>query len=112
TVTHLDIGGGLGVRYRDEQPPTPQDYVGALLQKLGDRPLKIFMEPGRAIAANAGILLTEVLLLKSTEVKHFAVVDAAMNDLIRPSLYSAWQNIIPARTDGSAAKQVYDIVGP
>lgn len=111
-IEHLDIGGGLGVRYRDETPPTPQDYVGKLLEKLGDRPLKILMEPGRAIAANAGILVTEVQLLKSTEVKHFAVVDAAMNDLIRPSLYSAWQNIIPVTPNAQAEKQTYDIVGP
>lgn len=111
-ISHLDIGGGLGVRYRDEQPPTPQTYVTALLHKLGDRKLKILMEPGRAIAANAGILLTEVLLLKSTEVKHFAVVDAAMNDLIRPSLYGAWQNIIPVQPNEKAVKQNYDIVGP
>lgn len=111
-IGHLDIGGGLGVRYRDETPPTPQDYVGKLLEKLGDRPLKILMEPGRAIAANAGILVTEVQLLKSTEVKHFAVVDAAMNDLIRPSLYSAWQNIIPVTPNAQAEKQTYDIVGP
>lgn len=111
-IEHLDIGGGLGVRYRDETPPTPQDYVGKLLEKLGDRPLKILMEPGRAIAANAGILLTEVQLLKSTEVKHFAVVDVAMNDLIRPSLYGAWQDIIPARLGSTAPSQVYDVVGP
>lgn len=110
-IEHLDIGGGLGVRYRDEQPPTPGDYVSALLDKLGDRQLKVLMEPGRAIAANAGIMLTEVLLLKSTEVKHFAVVDAAMNDLIRPSLYSAWQNIIPVNPRQGEAHP-YDIVGP
>lgn len=111
-IEHLDIGGGLGVRYRDETPPTPQDYVSRLLERLGDRPLKILMEPGRAIAANAGILVTEVQLLKSTEVKHFAVVDAAMNDLIRPSLYGAWQNIIPVTPNANAAPQSYDIVGP
>lgn len=111
-IEHLDIGGGLGVRYRDETPPTPQDYVGKLLEKLGDRKLKILMEPGRAIAANAGILVTQVQLLKSTEVKHFAVIDAAMNDLIRPSLYSAWQNIIAVTPNEKAEKQTYDIVGP
>lgn len=111
-IEHLDIGGGLGVRYRDETPPTPQQYVSRLLEKLGDRPLKILMEPGRAIAANAGLLLTEVQLLKSTEVKHFAVVDAAMNDLIRPSLYGAWQDIIPANASPRADRQTYDIVGP
>lgn len=111
-IEHLDIGGGLGVRYRDETPPSPQEYVGKLLEKLGDRPLKILMEPGRAIAANAGILVTQVQLLKSTEVKHFAVVDAAMNDLIRPSLYGAWQNIIAVTPNVQAEKQTYDIVGP
>jgi len=110
-IDHVDIGGGLGVRYRDEQPPAPGEYVSALLKKLGDRQLKVLMEPGRAIAANAGILVTEVLLLKSTEVKNFVVVDAAMNDLVRPSLYSAWQDIIPVAPragQGSAC----DIVGP
>ena len=110
-LEHMDIGGGLGVRYRDEQPPTPGDYVSALLEKLGSRKIKILMEPGRAIAANAGIMLTRVLLLKSTEAKHFAVVDGAMNDLIRPSLYSAWQNIIPV-TPRAGQTQSYDIVGP
>jgi diaminopimelate decarboxylase len=116
TIEHVDIGGGLGVRYRDEQPPSPAQYVGALLEKLGDRKLKVVMEPGRAIAANAGIMVTEVQLLKSTQIKHFAVVDAAMNDLIRPSLYSAWQDIIPVKQrsagDATAASQNYDIVGP
>lgn len=108
---HLDIGGGLGVRYRDEQPPAPGEYVGALLQKLGDRNLKIVMEPGRAIAANAGIMVTEVQLLKSTEVKNFVVVDGAMNDLIRPSLYSAWQDIIPVQPR-NGPKEACDVVGP
>lgn len=110
-IDHVDIGGGLGVRYRDEQPPAPSEYVSALLKKLGDRKLKILMEPGRAIAANAGILVTEVLLLKSTEVKNFVVVDAAMNDLIRPSLYSAWQDIIPI-TPRAGQGSACDIVGP
>ena len=110
-LEHMDIGGGLGVRYRDEQPPTPGDYVSALLEKLGSRKIKILMEPGRAIAANAGIMLARVFLLKSTEAKHFAVVDGAMNDLIRPSLYSAWQNIIPV-TPRAGQTQSYDIVGP
>jgi len=110
-IDHVDIGGGLGVRYRDEQPPAPSEYVSALLKKLGDRKLKILMEPGRAIAANAGILVTEVLLLKSTEVKNFVVVDAAMNDLIRPSLYSAWQDIIPV-TPRAGQGSACDIVGP
>jgi diaminopimelate decarboxylase len=110
-LDHMDIGGGLGVRYRDEQPPAPAAYVSALLEKLGQRNIKIVMEPGRAIAANAGIMVTEVQLLKSTDSKNFVVVDGAMNDLIRPSLYSAWQDIIavqPRSGDG----QVADVVGP
>ncbi len=111
-LEHLDIGGGLGVRYRDEVPPTPGEYVQALLNKLGNRPLKIVMEPGRAIAANAGIMVTEVQLLKSTSVKNFAVVDGAMNDLIRPSLYSAWQAIIPLKEFSKAPEEMYDVVGP
>ena len=111
TIDHVDIGGGLGVTYRDEQPPSPAQYVGALLEKIGDRKLKVVMEPGRAIAANAGIMVTEVQLLKSTEIKHFAVVDAAMNDMIRPSLYSAWQDII-AVNPREGDKQSYDVVGP
>lgn len=110
-VEHLDIGGGLGVRYRNEQPPAPSEYVGALLEKLGDRKLKVVMEPGRAIAANAGILVTEVQLLKSTEIKDFVVVDAAMNDLIRPSLYSAWQDIIPVSPRAGETVSS-DVVGP
>ncbi|MBH1969612.1 diaminopimelate decarboxylase [Moraxellaceae bacterium AER2_44_116] len=109
-IEHLDIGGGLGVRYRDEVPPTPAEYANALLPKLQGRNLKVYLEPGRAIAANAGILLTKVEFLKPTPHKNFAIVDAAMNDLIRPSLYSAWMNIIPVfprLTD----TQVYDVVG-
>ncbi len=109
-IEHLDIGGGLGVRYRDEVPPTPAEYANALLPKLQGRNLKVYLEPGRAIAANAGILLTKVEFLKPTAHKNFAIVDAAMNDLIRPSLYSAWMDIIPVfprLTD----TQVYDVVG-
>ena len=111
-IEHLDMGGGLGVRYRDETPPSPQDYVQQLLARLGQRPLKILMEPGRAIAANAGVLVTEVQLLKATDAKNFAVVDAAMNDLIRPSLYSAWQNIIPVSSTPGTDAKTWDIVGP
>jgi len=110
-LEHMDIGGGLGVRYRNEQPPAPAEYVSALLDKLGARKIKIVMEPGRAIAANAGIMVTEVQLLKSTEAKQFVVVDAAMNDLIRPSLYSAWQDIIPVQPR-SGTPVTGDVVGP
>jgi diaminopimelate decarboxylase len=111
TLEHLDIGGGLGVRYRDEVPPTPAEYAAALLPRLKTRNLKIYMEPGRAIAANAGVLLTRVEFLKPSAHKNFAVVDAAMNDLIRPSLYSAWMDIV-AVTPRDAERLPYDIVGP
>jgi len=111
-INHLDIGGGLGVRYRDETPPQISEYVNAIKAKLGNKSYKLLIEPGRAIVANAGILLTKVEYLKiGAENKHFAIVDAAMNDLIRPSLYSAWQNIIPVKQNDLPA-QNYDIVGP
>jgi diaminopimelate decarboxylase len=111
-INHLDIGGGLGVRYRDETPPQINEYVNAIKAKLGNKSYKLLIEPGRAIVANAGILLTKVEYLKvGAENKHFAIVDAAMNDLIRPSLYSAWQNIIPVKQNDLPA-QNYDIVGP
>lgn len=111
-VHHLDIGGGLGVRYRDDQvAPTPAEYMAQLFTDERLRGYEIFVEPGRAIAANAGILVTEVEFLKMAEYKNFAVIDAAMNDLIRPALYSAWQEIIPVvPRDGETA--TYDIVGP
>ncbi|MCL1141091.1 diaminopimelate decarboxylase [Shewanella gaetbuli] len=110
-IEHFDVGGGLGVPYNDETPPHPDVYAAALLERLGDRPLKLIFEPGRAIAANAGIFVTEVLFLKENSDKRFAIVDGAMNDLIRPSLYSAWQNIIPVKqTQGETHS--FDIVGP
>jgi diaminopimelate decarboxylase len=111
-VEHLDIGGGLGVVYRPgEAAPTPSDYMKALRAQLGDRPLKILVEPGRSIVANAGVLLTRVDLLKSTPSHHFAVVDAAMNDLIRPALYQAWQSIEPVR-EHEGRPHICDVVGP
>ncbi|HEB98918.1 MAG TPA: diaminopimelate decarboxylase [Thiotrichales bacterium] len=111
-VRHLDLGGGLGIRYRDEAPPLPADYARALNEALGDRDTEILIEPGRAIAGNAGVLLTRVEYLKTTPHKHFAIVDAAMNDLLRPALYNAWQEIVPVapREDGEEA--AWDIVGP
>jgi diaminopimelate decarboxylase len=112
TLRHLDIGGGLGVRYKDEQPTEPADWARAFLPKLAGRKLKLLTEPGRAIAGNAGILVTRVELLKPGEEKNFAVVDAAMNDLIRPTLYQAWMNIIPVRESASAPVRIYDVVGP
>jgi diaminopimelate decarboxylase len=109
---HLDLGGGLGIRYKDEQPPEPADYIQAILQRLGKSDFEILLEPGRAIVGNAGILVTRVEYLKTTEHKNFAIVDAAMNDLVRPSLYSAWQNIIPVNLKSRADEQTWDIVGP
>jgi diaminopimelate decarboxylase len=111
-LQHLDLGGGLGVRYRAEVPPEPQTYVQALMQILGDSGYEIIIEPGRAIMANAGILLTRVEYIKNTANKHFAIVDAAMNDLIRPALYQAWQEIIPVQPRNDTQAQNYDIVGP
>ncbi len=110
-IAHLDLGGGLGIRYRDETPPLPAAYARALRQHLGDRDLAILLEPGRAIVGNAGILLTRVEYLKHTGHKDFAVVDAAMNDLMRPALYNAWQEIIPV-VPRSGETRVYDVVGP
>ena len=110
-IHHLDIGGGLGIQYRDETPPAPAEYAKALSEKLKGRNLQILVEPGRAIAGNAGILVTQVEFIKSNDEKHFAIVDAAMNDLMRPALYSAWQEIIPVnKKEGHS--QHYDIVGP
>lgn len=109
---HLDLGGGLGIRYQNEQPPEPSEYVSAILNHLGQSAFEIALEPGRAIAGNAGILVTKVEYLKPTPHKNFAIVDAAMNDLVRPSLYNAWQDIIPVDTDTSANELDWDIVGP
>ncbi len=111
-LQHLDLGGGLGVRYEDEIPPDPTAYVQALTQVLGQSPYEIILEPGRAIAANAGILLTRVEYLKKTADKHFAIVDAAMNDLVRPALYNAWQDVVPVQPRSGETVQYYDIVGP
>lgn len=112
TLRHIDVGGGLGVRYDKEQPPQPAEYVKALLQRMAGTPYEILVEPGRAIAANAGVLLTRVEYLKPTEAKDFAVVDAAMNDLIRPSLYQAWQEIVSVEEQPTGTPGTYDIVGP
>ncbi|HEC84375.1 MAG TPA: diaminopimelate decarboxylase [Thioploca sp.] len=111
-LQHIDLGGGLGVRYRDETVPEPEQYVHALNQVLGDNNYEIILEPGRAIAANAGILLTKVEYLKNTADKHFAIVDAAINDLLRPALYNAWQEILPVQPRQNEAVRCYDIVGP
>ena len=113
TLAHLDIGGGLGVTYKDETPPHPDEYTQAIAQRMqGREDLQLIFEPGRAIMANAGVLLTKVEFLKQGAEKNFAIVDAAMNDLIRPALYSAWQSIIPLDTSLTRDSAVYDVVGP
>lgn len=111
-LSHIDVGGGLGVCYDNEEPPHPNEYAKAIAGKLGDRDVTLIYEPGRAVMANAGILVTEVEYLKEGEDRNFAIVDAAMNDLIRPSLYQAWQAIIPVEQRTDVVEQVYDIVGP
>lgn len=111
-VNHLDLGGGLGICYKDEQPPTPEIYARALSKKLEGQSFEILLEPGRAIVGNAGILLTQIEYLKPTREKNFAIVDAAMNDLIRPALYNAWQDIVPVNQPRDTVEQLYDIVGP
>ncbi|GAB7528694.1 diaminopimelate decarboxylase [Pseudomonas sp. 3A(2025)] len=110
-LRHIDLGGGLGVRYRDEEPPLAGDYIKAVRERLEGRDLGLVFEPGRFIVANAGVLLTQVEYLKHTEHKDFAIVDAAMNDLIRPALYQAWMDVTAVRPRDAAAR-TYDIVGP
>ncbi|SUB23078.1 diaminopimelate decarboxylase [Avibacterium avium] len=112
-LKHLDLGGGLGVTYKDENAPHPSEYAKALLTKLKDYPnLEIILEPGRAITANAGILLTKVEYLKSNESRNFAIVDTGMNDMIRPALYQAYMNIIEVDRSLPRETKVYDVVGP
>jgi diaminopimelate decarboxylase len=112
TLQHLDMGGGLGVSYQDETPPTPVDYAAEIAPILKDTNLRLILEPGRSISADAGILLTKVEYLKSNGDKNFAIVDAAMNDLIRPALYQAWMDIIPVNKNSLGNSASYDIVGP
>jgi len=111
TLQHLDLGGGLGVTYTNETPPTPGEYIAQVLAKLGQRSVTLMFEPGRSIVANAGVFLTRVQLIKETPHKNFAIIDGAMNDLIRPALYQAHQHIeAVAQREGLA--DVYDVVGP
>ena len=113
TLKHLDLGGGLGVTYTNETPPHPSDYAAALLNKLKDyKDLEIILEPGRAIAANAGILVAKVQYLKSNESRNFAITDTGMNDMIRPALYEAYMNIIEIDRTLERKKAIYDVVGP
>ncbi len=111
-IHHLNIGGGLGIRYQAEKPPHPEEYARAILPLLADRPLEILVEPGRAIAGNAGILVCRVEYLKRTPYRNFAIVDAAMSELIRPSLYNAWQEIVPVVPREDTEDSIYDVVGP
>jgi diaminopimelate decarboxylase len=111
-LEHIDLGGGLGVTYDDEVPPTPKELIDALEPKLAGRNLKMVFEPGRSIAANAGVFITQVEFLKSNGDKNFAIIDGGMNDLIRPSLYSAWQNIVEVQPRNNTEKKAYDVVGP
>ena len=112
TIKHLDLGGGLGVCYTDEVPPTPQEYISEVLKKIAGRDLELIFEPGRSIAANAGVMLTRVEFLKCTGEKNFAIIDGAMNDLIRPSLYSAYQEIVPVMLRETGNEKSWDLVGP
>ncbi len=112
SLHHLNLGGGLGIRYQSEQPPQPAEYANAILPLLAGRKLQVMIEPGRAIAGNAGVLLTRVEYLKPTPHRNFAIVDAAMTELIRPSLYKAWQKIIPVQGNTRAAVKTWDVVGP
>lgn len=111
TLSHIDVGGGLGIRYRDETPPSFDQYANALLRALGTHPHSLMLEPGRSLTGNAGLLLTRIEYIKQGEDRNFVVVDAAMNDLLRPALYDAWHDVLPAaQRDGVAA--TYDVVGP
>lgn len=113
TIEHLDLGGGIGVTYRDEVPPSISDYLSEVKKRLGDRQLSIILEPGRSIAANSGVLLTEVEFLKPTEYKNFAIIDAALNDNIRPALYQAWQDTKPVNEQSPGVETLkWDLVGP
>ena len=109
---HLDLGGGLGVCYKDEEPPSIGDYIAAVRRELGDRELTLVFEPGRSIAANAGLLVTRVEYLKKTPENNFALVDAAMNDMLRPALYQAWLDIRNVREKSDAPLETWEVVGP
>jgi diaminopimelate decarboxylase len=111
-IEHLDLGGGFAISYRGKAAPTPREYVDRLLKVVADRSYQLLLEPGRAIAGEAGMLVTSVLYTKHNGYKRFAVVDAAMNDLMRPALYDAWHPIIPVTRTGQAQTYIYDVVGP
>lgn len=112
SLQNINIGGGLGIRYQNENPPTIQTYISAIKNKLKNSELELILEPGRSIVADAGVLLTRIQYLKHSDHKNFAIVDAAMNDIMRPALYDAWQNIIPVTLSNEGDALEYDIVGP
>lgn len=112
TLHHIDIGGGLGINYQDEEPPSRADYVNTILSTLQGYKLELLMEPGRSIVGNAGVMLTRVEYLNNTPYHNFAVVDAAMNDLVRPALYGGWHDIKRVQQESSAEEILYDVVGP
>lgn len=110
-LEHLDLGGGLGIRYHDEEPPALKDYLGRLFQRLGNRKIRVLFEPGRSLVGNTCVLLTRIEYLKHSAVKNFVIVDAGMNDLIRPALYDAWHEVLPVTPRNAPARR-YDVVGP
>ena len=112
TFEHIDLGGGLGINYQDEEPPARRDYIQTIINTLNNENLELIIEPGRSIVGNAGVLLTKVEYLNKSEDHNFAIVDAAMNDLIRPSLYNGWHDIKPVVETSNAEEIVYDVVGP
>ena len=112
TIHHLDLGGGLGVRYKDETPALPADYIAELFTNEKLKAYEVLIEPGRAIAANTAVLVSKVEYIKQGDSKNFAIIDAAMNDLIRPALYQAWQDIIPLKEKAEGKAELFDVVGP
>jgi diaminopimelate decarboxylase len=111
-LQHIDVGGGLGIRYQDESPPAPQELIKAVCDTIADTRYEILLEPGRSIVGNAAVLLTRVEYIKENSGRNFAIVDAAMNDMLRPALYDAWLSILTVNEQNSAAVAAYDIVGP
>jgi len=111
-LKHIDVGGGLGISYRDEMPPPAGEYVSAVLDIFSGKPYELIVEPGRSITGNAGVLLTRVEYIKKTPHRNFVIVDAAMTDILRPSLYDAWHDIVPVQEMPPGAADIYDIVGP
>ena len=111
-ITDVDVGGGLGIRYRDETPPSPAEYVAVVRRALGGRPVTVYLEPGRAVCGNAGVLLARVEYIKDNADARFAIVDAAMNDFIRPALYDGWSRIVPCERRGGEGRAVYTVAGP